>query len=144
VEVDLGGVDPFVSEPEGDHGGVDAGVEELHRGGVAECVERDLLGDEARASLRCGAGVFGEAVFDESVAAELFAAGGREEWGFGLPGAFGEPDAQDGGCGGGQGRDPLFASFAAAGEVCAGGEVQIAAGEPCELGGSESGLGRGE
>ena len=43
VEVDLGGLDALVAEPEGDDAGVDAGVEESHRGGVAQHVCGDRL-----------------------------------------------------------------------------------------------------
>jgi hypothetical protein len=38
VDVDLGRFDLFVTEPERDHGGVDAGVQETHGGGVAQHV----------------------------------------------------------------------------------------------------------
>ena len=41
VEVDAGGLDGFVTEPESDGGDVDAGVEEPHRGGVSQRVRRD-------------------------------------------------------------------------------------------------------
>ena len=52
VEVDLGGLDLLVAEPERDDGGVDAGVQERHRGGVPQHVRRDRLVVQRRAALR--------------------------------------------------------------------------------------------
>jgi len=43
VDVDLGGFDGFVTEPERDDGGVDSGLEESHGAGVAEHVGSDGL-----------------------------------------------------------------------------------------------------
>jgi hypothetical protein len=43
VEVDVGGLDADVSEPESDHAGVDAGMQEPHRGGVPQDVRGDRL-----------------------------------------------------------------------------------------------------
>jgi len=54
VQVDLGGLDRLVSEPERDHRAVDAGLEELHRSGVPKDVRRDPLTVERGASLRRG------------------------------------------------------------------------------------------
>jgi hypothetical protein len=66
VQVDLGGVDPLMPEAQGDDGGVDAGVQDLHRGGVPEGVQGDLLLADARAASRCCAEVFGESAFSPS------------------------------------------------------------------------------
>ncbi len=43
VQVDHRGVDLFVSEPERDDGGVDAGVQQCHRRGVPQRMWTDLL-----------------------------------------------------------------------------------------------------
>jgi hypothetical protein len=61
VEVHLRGVDLFVCEPQRDHGGVDVGVQQAHRGGVAQDVRRDRLGCQGRAALGGVGGVFGDA-----------------------------------------------------------------------------------
>ncbi len=52
VEVDLGGVDLLVAEPERDDGGVDAGVQQPHGGGVAQRVRRDVSCRAAMGSAR--------------------------------------------------------------------------------------------
>ena len=49
VDIDLGCFDGFVPEPERDHGLVDAVMEQLHRGTVAQRVWRDAFAGEARA-----------------------------------------------------------------------------------------------
>ncbi len=43
VDVGLGRADVCVAEPEGDHGAVDAGVQQRHRAAVSEHVRVDLL-----------------------------------------------------------------------------------------------------
>jgi hypothetical protein len=48
VEVGGGGADVGVTEPEGDDGGVDAVVEQVHGAGVSEHVGVDLVGGEGR------------------------------------------------------------------------------------------------
>ena len=64
VEVDLGGLDLFVAEPESDHGGVDAGVEEAHRGGVAQDVWGDVLVVQGRAGVAAAVACGGESARD--------------------------------------------------------------------------------
>ena len=49
MDVDLGGLDGFMSEPESDHGGVDAGVEEAHGAGVSQGVRGNGFGGQRRA-----------------------------------------------------------------------------------------------
>ncbi len=68
----------IMAEPERDDGGVDSGLEQAHRGGVAQHVSGDSLGVQLRAMLCSGGGVLGESVF-ERVAAEDRAGAGREQ-----------------------------------------------------------------
>ena len=78
MEVDRGGVDAFMSEPQRDDRGVDSRFEQSHRGGVAQHVGGDVLGRQRRA-FRCrGAVVACESVLD-GVAAEVSAGAGRED-----------------------------------------------------------------
>ena len=51
VEVDLGGVDGLVPQPERDHGLLHAGVQQVHRRGVPQAVERDVFLLEGGAAL---------------------------------------------------------------------------------------------
>ena len=85
MQVDLGGGHPLVSEPERDDGGVDTGLKQLHRGGVAEGVRRDrfLVQRWADGDRRCD--VLSEPAF-EAVAAEPFAATGWKQRVVGLSG----------------------------------------------------------
>jgi hypothetical protein len=53
---------------------------------------------------------------------------------------FGEPFADDGDGGLGQRGDPVFAAFAVAGDVGAGAEVQVGAGQGGEFRGAQPGL----
>ena len=75
----------FVAEPEGDDGGVDAGLEQPHRGGVAQHVGVTRLSCSGRAARGGGGDVFGEAVLD-GVAAEWSAVPGGEQRVAGLAG----------------------------------------------------------
>ncbi len=110
MEVDLGGFDLLMPEPEGDHGAVDVGLQETHRGGVAQHVGCDVLGNDRWASLGGGRGVLGESLL-ERVAAEPPSLTGWEQWVGGTAAAFGEPRSQDR-CGDlGQRRDPVFRPF---------------------------------
>jgi hypothetical protein len=88
VEVDLGGVDADVSEPEGDHAAVDAGVEESHGGGVPQDVRGDRFVVQGAATVGGLSCVVVESVFD-GVAAEFVAAAGGEQWGVQTAVAFG-------------------------------------------------------
>ncbi len=79
-----------MAEPECDHGEVDAGVEQSHRGAVAQDVRGDrLVGECGR--LRAGdRGVFGEAVL-ERVAGQARSVAGREQRVGRIALAFGDP-----------------------------------------------------
>src|SRR6266567_9180788 len=68
------------------------------------------------------------------------AADGAEERVAGRACAFGEPGAQGGGGAGGQRGDPVFSALAVAGDVGAGTEVDVAAGQGSEFGGPQPGL----
>ena len=61
----------------GDDGDVVAGEQQAHRGGVPECVHRDVLGLDRQAALGGDCEVAGKAPLDR-VAAEVLAGGGRE------------------------------------------------------------------
>jgi hypothetical protein len=92
VDVDLGGGDLLVAEPQGDDGGVDAGVQQPHGGGMAQHVRGELLAGEGRAGRRGGGGVDGQALLD-GVGAEWGAAAGRKQRVGGLAGVFDKPGA---------------------------------------------------
>ena len=51
LNVLMGGIEPLVAEPQRDGRHVDAGLEQVHRGGVADDVRRHALGGQARTSL---------------------------------------------------------------------------------------------
>jgi hypothetical protein len=85
VQVDAGGGDGFVAEPERDHGGVDASFEEAHRGGVTQGVDGDVLAGESRAVRRSPGHVQGQALLD-GVGRQCTSLGAGEE---GLAGAGG-------------------------------------------------------
>ena len=78
-------------------------------------------------------GVVGDAVLDR-VAAERPAPTGREQRVGGLPALLVEPGAQDRDGGRGERGDPVFAALAVAGDVRAGAEVHVGAGELGQLG----------
>jgi hypothetical protein len=73
VQVDLGCACRLMPQPERDHGGVDAGVEQPHCTGVPERVRRELLAFQGRARAFRDRTVLGEQTLD-GVAAELPAA----------------------------------------------------------------------
>jgi antirestriction protein ArdC len=78
VDVDLGGRDRLVSEPEGDYRLVDAMMEQVHRGAVAKRMWRDPLRSDARASARCREAVLADQMF-ERIAAQPFPPHRREQ-----------------------------------------------------------------
>jgi len=79
VDVDLGGRDRLVSEPEGDHCLIDAMIEQVHRGAVAERMWRDSLRSEAWAGARRRQAVLAHQMF-ERIAAQVLAPDRREQW----------------------------------------------------------------
>ncbi len=132
MEIDLGRLDGLVPQPQGDDCAVDAGVQEVHRGGVSQRVRRDFLVGQAWAIAGCGAGVLGDQKRDR-VVAERPAAAGWEQWLVTLAGAFGEPFAQDGDGLPGQWGCSLFPSFPEDLNVRAGAEVHVMAAQTGEL-----------
>jgi hypothetical protein len=76
----------------------------------------------------------------ERVAAEAATLAGPEQRFVGLAGAFVKPEPQLPGGRAGEWRGALLASLAAAAEVRAGVEVDVAAVEPGQLGGPQPGL----
>ena len=76
----------------------------------------------------------------DGVAAERGAAAGREQRCVWVTVVFAEPVAQDGDGGAGERGDPVFATFAVAGDVRARAEVQVSAGEPGQFGDPQPGL----
>src|SRR3954451_7723788 len=96
-------------------------------------VRGDGLAAQGRAALGGSCGVVGEAMLDR-VAAERGAATGREQRGVWAGVLLVEPVLQGGGGAAGERGDPVLAAFAMAGDVRAGAEVQVVAGEPNQLG----------
>ena len=126
VQVHLRRFDLLVSEPQRDHRGADAGVQEPHRGGVAQDVRGDRLSGQRRAAL----GGVGSVLCDpagERLAGERRARAGREQRIGGRTGTFGEPRAEHRGGLPGQRGDPLLAALACRRDVRAGTEVSVAA-----------------
>ncbi|HLI33082.1 MAG TPA: hypothetical protein VKU89_10150 [Solirubrobacteraceae bacterium] len=126
MRVDLGGVHPLVAEPQRDHGSLDAGVQELHRGGVSERVQRHVLGLEGRAAIAGSGEMLGETAL-QPVAAQPPAAAVGEQRLARLALALGEPGAQDRARSLGQRRDALHSPLSAAAHVRAALEVRVAA-----------------
>lgn len=111
---------------------------------MPERVERDFLVAETRAAMsRCGQVVLGGSAV-EPATAEPTAARGREQWAGGFSSAFGESAAQDGEGRGCQRSDPLLSALSSAADVRAGRDVNLTAGEPGQLGGTEPGPDRRE
>jgi hypothetical protein len=144
VDVGLGGAGVGVAKPEGDHGGVDAGVQQFHGGCVPQDVRGEFLVRQGRAVL-CGESfVDGDAPGD-GVIAEASSGAGGEQWLVRVAASFLDPGAQHGGSRGGQGDTALFAAFAGAAHVGPGAELQVAAVEPDEFGQAKACLrGQGE
>ena len=110
LDVLMGGLESLVAEPQRDGGHVDAGLEQVHRGGVADDVRRDALGVQARTSHPSSpAGLIeqmGDALPRQAVAARVAERiVGR---GFAL---FVEPLAQAAAGPGPQGYGPLLAAL---------------------------------
>lgn len=94
VEVHLRGFDLLVSESQRDHGGVDAGLQEPHRGGVAQDVRRDRLGGQGRAAFGGVGGVLCDPAGERFAGQRLAGAGRKQRLG-GRATAFGQPRAED-------------------------------------------------
>ena len=77
MEVHLGGLHGLVTEPKGNHGAVDAFLEQFHGSGVTEHMRRDLLSFQRRAVLPCRSGMLGHEPFDRVAAQGSAAVGGK-------------------------------------------------------------------
>ena len=128
-----------MAEPECDDAGIDTGVEQSHRGRVPQDMGGNVFIGQARTARGGGAGVDGDAVFDGVSTEALAGAPGENHWRVGGA-SFLLPIAQRSDCFGGQRGDAVFPSLAAAGQVSAGAEVDIAHGEAEHLRDTESGL----
>ena len=95
MQVDVRGLDAFVSEPKRDGGGVHASLEQLHRVGVAEDMWRDLLAVERRAAGGCVPGVLRDEPLD-GIRAETGSAASRKEGVAGFPSTLPHPDLENG------------------------------------------------
>ena len=95
MQVDLGGLDVFVSKPKRDHRGVDAGVQQSHCRGMPQDMHGHRFLHQRRAHAASHLHVLGEPMF-ESVATERFAGARHEERSRWQTGALEKPDAQGG------------------------------------------------
>src|SRR5215207_11290880 len=95
VQVDVRRALLLVAKPQRDGGRVDAGVEEHHRGGVAQYVHRDSLGVQRRTPGLRGADVLGETTLDR-VACQWSAGSGGEQRVGRQAGALARPYFEDG------------------------------------------------
>ncbi len=78
MDVDLGGLDVFVTKPERDHRLIDAVVKQVHRRAVAQRMWRDPLGADARARARRREAMLADQML-KSVTAQPFAPDRREQ-----------------------------------------------------------------
>ena len=62
MQIDVGGFNRFVTEPQGDHRPVDAVLEEFHRGGVAKRMRSNSLLFQRRASGLSSGEMFGQQI----------------------------------------------------------------------------------
>jgi hypothetical protein len=93
MKIDLGGPDVLVPEPHCDHRCIDAGVEELHGGGVPQNVGSETLRLERRALQLRHRRVFGNSTLN-GVTAEPSASAGREQGIIGTARPLCEPKPQ--------------------------------------------------
>jgi len=139
VQVDLGGLDAFVAEPECDHGDVDTAVEQLHGRGVPQDMWGEVLVVQRRAVPGRGGGVFGEQPGDR-VGAQWSASTSREHRIGWAAVVFMQPGGECGyGVGGKRGR-AVFASLAVATNVWPGTQMDVVADESGQFGDPQAGL----
>ena len=139
MEIDLGRLDGFVTEPEGDDGATDTFAQKLHRRGVPQTVGGHILPVERRTELRRQCDVLADDAFDR-VTAETAVSIADEQWPVGRVGPLIEPGAEYGHRVCPERCRAILAPFAAAADVSARAENDIAAAEIDQLGHSESGL----
>ena len=139
MQVDLGGLDAFVAEPERDHGDVGTAVEQLHGRGVPQDMRGEVLVVQRRAAPGGGGGVFGERPATASVL------NGRPRR-VGNTGSVGpqsrsrEPAGERGDGVGGKRRRAVFAPLAVAPNVWPGAQMDVVADESGQFGDPQAGL----
>jgi hypothetical protein len=111
VQIDLGGVDGFVPQPQCDDGAFDAGLEELHGRAVPETVRRDPLLLQGRHSLAGDRHVFADEILD-GIDAEPATMDVWEKCLGTAPARLPQPLLQRGDGRGGQRRAPSGSKFA--------------------------------
>jgi hypothetical protein len=116
-------------------------VEESHRSGVAQHVGADPLAVQGGAAAGGSRRVEGQAPFDR-VARQRGAAAGAEQRLLAVSGPLVQPGFEDLEGVAGERGDALLASFAVAGDVCAGAQVKVCAAKPDEFGDAQTGLDR--
>ena len=141
VQVDLGRLDLFMTEPERYDRGVDPGAQQSHGGGMAQNVHSHRFLRQRRTGVGGFLDVFGKSVF-KCVAAEGASGLRGEQRGCGLSGALGKPGAQDGDAAFGERRDPLLPSLSVATHMRARSEMDIGSAKADQLGGAKTGLHR--
>ncbi len=128
-----------MTEPECDDGAIDAGLEKLDGGGVAEHVRRDVLADEGRALAGGEPDVLRDESLDGIVAEPGPPDAEEHEVGTGCA-ALGSPGAKHAGGRAGQRCAALLAALAVAADVSAGVEGEVVDPQPGELGKTQAGL----
>ena len=141
MDVDVGRVDLFVSEPQRDDRGVDAGVQQSHGSGVAQRVRGDVLLSERGTGGRGGGHVRREPLC-ERVSAERTAGSRWKDRGVRCAGTLDEPRPQDHDHRLCKRRDPLLSAFPLAIDVRSLREIQIRTAQPGEFRGAQPGLDR--
>ena len=130
-----------MSEPQGDDGVIDPGVQQPHRRSVAQRVRGDGLVAERGAGAGRGSHVGGDAL-RQGVSAERSARPRGKNRRIRCAGALGKPGPQGRGHRLGERRDPVLAAFSEAVDVRTPREMEIRAAQAGELGGAQAGLDR--
>lgn len=141
MDIDVGRVDAFVSEPQRDDGGVDPGVQQSHGGGMAQRVRGDVLLLKRGTGGRGGGYVCREPL-GERVSTERTAGPRGKDWGVGCAGTLDQPRPQSRDHRLGKGRDPLLAALPETVDVRPLPQVQIRTAESDQFGGPQAGLDR--
>jgi hypothetical protein len=144
VDVRLRRPGALVPHPEGDRDGIDPGVQQGHGRGMPQGVRGDVFVLDGRAARRRGRDVPFDQVLD-GVGGQRPPCNGREQRIGGLAGVLAEPGADHGGDVRGERGNAVLASLAVAADGRSGPGLDVAAGEPGELGAPQPGLdGKGE
>ena len=139
MQVDLGGLDRLVAEPERDDAAVDAALEQLHGGRVPQGVRRDPFGAEGRTAWLRGSDVLGHEPLD-GIVTQASAARAGEYRSVGVWWAFAQPGVEDLRDLGTQGRAAELAPFAVATDVSAAAQRHVLAAQGGQLGDAQAGL----